>query len=208
MMPIRPATFLSMLMLFASGNGWAFAQTDATPIPPRPIQLVQGTQLGKTAFAAGDTRQGGNGQVVDGIEGSGHEMLKTHLHVHVSLFYHGKQLAIPDGIGIVKPFTVIHGFVAAGSGYYWLHTHDATGIVHIESPNRRVYTLGNFFDIWGKPLNEHNVAGLTGQVRAYVNGRPVFGKIRDIVLKAHDQITLEVGKPFVKPPVYIFPQGL
>ncbi len=208
MMPIRPATFLSMWMLFASGSAGAFAQTDATPSPHRPIQLVQGTQLGKTAFAAGDTRQGGNGQIVDGVEGSGHEMLDTHLHAHVSLFYHGEQLAIPYGIGIVKPFTVVQGFVGAGRGYYWLHTHDATGIVHIESPHRRAYTLGNFFDIWGKPLNEHNVAGLAGPVRAYVNGRQVFGKIRDIVLNAHDQITLEVGRPFVKPPVYIFPQGL
>ena len=29
----------------------------------------------------------------------------------------------------------------------WLHTHAADGIVHIESPVDRTYTLGNFFDV-------------------------------------------------------------
>lgn len=208
-MSIRPARFLLALILFASCIEFVFAQTDPTPIPGKmPMQLAQGSQLGKTMFEPGDTRTGGNGQIVDGIEGSGQEMLKTHIHAHLSVFYKGEQLAIPYGIGIIKPFRVVHGFVEGGKGYYWLHTHDATGILHIESPNNRAYTLGNFFDIWGKPLDQHNVAGLKGRIRAYVDGRVYFGKIRDIVLKEHGQITLEVGKPIVKPPVYFFPKGL
>lgn len=208
-MSIRPARFLLTLILFASCIEFAFAQTDPTPIPGKmPMQLARGSQLGKTMFEPGDTHTGGNGQIVDGIEGSGQEMLKTHIHAHLSVFYKGEQLAIPYGIGIIKPFRVVRGFVEGGKGYYWLHTHDATGILHIESPNNRAYTLGNFFDIWGKPLDQHNVAGLKGRIWAYVDGRIFLGKIRDIVLKEHGQITLEVGKPIVKPPVYIFPQGL
>jgi len=208
MMPIRSAHFLLTLLLLVTGIEAALAQTDMPRVPHRPIALVQGTSLGKMRFQPGDTAKGGNGQIVDGIEGSGQEMLKTHIHAHLSLFYHGEQLAIPYGIGIIKPFTVVHGFVGAGKGYYWLHTHDASGILHIESPDQRTYTLGNFFDIWGEPLNAHNVAGLKGKVRIYVNGRLFSGKIRDIRLTAHGQITLEVGKPFVRPPVYIFPEGL
>ena len=34
-----------------------------------------------------------------------------------------------------------------------LHTHDASGIVHIESPDKRDYTLGQFFDVWGVRLS-------------------------------------------------------
>jgi len=35
---------------------------------------------------------------------------------------------------------------------YWLHTHVADGIIHIETPGERSFTLGEFFDIWNQPL--------------------------------------------------------
>ncbi|HZQ72267.1 MAG TPA: hypothetical protein VFB08_05080 [Burkholderiales bacterium] len=170
--------------------------------------LEQGRQIGKTMFEPGDTDRGGTGQPVDGIEGSSSEMLKTHYHAHLALFYRGEQIAIPYGIGIVKPFRVERGFVGAGSGYYWLHTHDATGIIHIEAPEERDFTLGNFFDIWGRALSPANVAGLKGKLRVYVDGKPFAGDPRAIVLKPHEQITLEVGEPAVTPPTYAFPEGL
>jgi|SRR5579872_3250616 len=173
-----------------------------------PIPIVQGTQIGLTRFEPGDTPTGGHGQTIDGIEGSSREMLQVHVHAHLSLFYKGQQIAIPYGIGIVQPFQVNQGFVGMGAGIYWLHTHDATGIIHVESPDSRTYTLGQFFDIWGQPLDGQNVAGLTGTVRAFVDGKAFMGSPRGIVLGAHTQITLEVGAPFAPPPVYILPAGL
>lgn len=173
-----------------------------------PIPIVQATQIGATKFDPGNTPTGGHGQTIDGIEGSSREMLQVHVHAHLSLFYKGQQIAIPYGIGIVQPFQVKNGFVGMGTGIYWLHTHDATGIIHVESPDSRTYTLGQFFDIWGQPLDGRNVAGLTGSVRAFVDGKPFTGSPRGIVLGAHTQITLEVGAPFVTPPSYIFPAGL
>jgi hypothetical protein len=186
----------------------------AVPAQRKGAVLEQGKQLGKARFEPGDTARGGQGQPVDGIEGSSHEMLKTHFHSHLALFYRGKQVAIPYGIGIVKPFRVERGFVGEGQGYYWLHTHDASGIIHIESPDERAYTLGNFFDVWGQPLEAGrrakagNVAGLRGRVRAYVDSRPFGEDPRTIVLKPHEQITLVVGEPGVAPPAYAFPEGL
>jgi hypothetical protein len=173
-----------------------------------PQPLAQGTQVGKTMFEPGDTARGGNGQPVDGIEGSSHEMLKVHVHAHLALFYKGEQVAIPQGIGIVKPFREENGFVGSGQGFYWLHTHDATGVIHIESPDDRQYTLGNFFNIWGQPLDAGNVAGLKGKVSAFVDGKPYAGKVREIKLGAHTQVTLVVGAPPVTPPSYVFPEGL
>jgi len=173
-----------------------------------PIPIVQATQIGVTKFEPGDTPAGGHGQTIDGIEGSSREMLQVHVHAHLSLFHKGQQIAIPYGIGIVQPFQVNNGFVGMGAGIYWLHTHDATGIIHVESPDSRTYTLGQFFDIWGQPLDSGNVAGLTGTVRAFVDGTRVTGSPRAIVLGAHTQITLQVGAPFVTPPVYSFPAGL
>ena len=173
-----------------------------------PVPLPQGVQIGRAHFPPGDTTVGGNGQTVDGIEGSSREMLKVHVHAHLSLFYKGEQIAIPMAIGIIRPFHEQNGFVGDGRGFYWLHTHDATDIIHIESPDQRQYTLGNFFDVWGQPLAAHNVAGLKGAVRALVDGRIYMGKARDIPLKAHEQITLVVGEPMPQVPQYVFPEGL
>ena len=173
----------------------------------RSVAIVQATQIGKTLFPPGDTPAGGNGQPVDGIQGLSREMLAVHIHAHLSLFYRGEQIAVPLGIGIVKPLRIENGF-AGGAALYWLHTHDATGIIHVESPDARQYTLGQFFDIWGRDLTRTGVAGMQGPVHAFVDGRPYSGDLRAIVLTAHELITIEVGEPVVSPPVYTFPSGL
>jgi hypothetical protein len=172
-----------------------------------PVPLQQASQVGKAHFEPGDTARGGVGQPVDGIDASSMEMLKVHVHAHLALFYNGEQIAVPYGIGIVKPLEVDRGF-ATGGKLYWLHTHDATGIIHVESPDDRAYTLGQFFDIWGQPLSAQQVADLRGPVRAFVNGRTFTGNPRTIPITAHALITLIVGQPVVAPPVYTFPNGL
>jgi hypothetical protein len=202
-MTVRNSARIFVVLLLGHSVIAAGSQREAAPIP-----LVQATQVGATKFEPGDTPRGGHGQTIDGIEGSSREMLQVHVHAHLSLFLKGEQIAIPYGIGIVQPFQVKNGFVGVGSGIYWLHTHDATGIIHVESPDSRTYTLGQFFDIWGQTLNAGEVAGLKGAVRAYVDGKRHSGDPRGIVLGAHTQITLEVGAPFVTPPVYVFPAGL
>jgi hypothetical protein len=201
MSPTRESRILLAALCCAFvGAGLAAAQQ-------RPIAIAQATQIGQAMFAPGDTPSGGNGQPVDGIEGLSTEMLAVHIHAHLSLFNHGAQIAVPPAVGIVKPLRIVNGF-AGGRALYWLHTHDATGIIHVESPDARAYTLGQFFDVWGEPLTRTDVAGMKGPVHTFVDGRPFNGDPRSIVLKAHEQITLEVGEPVVTPPVYIFPRGL
>jgi hypothetical protein len=208
LMIFRHLAATSLLAGLAFAATGALSHAVAAGRPADPVALVQGSQLGKSMFTDGDTARGGQGAVVDGIEGSSHEMLKSHIHVHLSIYYKGQQIAVPRGIGILPPLKINHGFVEGGKGYYWLHTHDASGIIHVESPDDRVYTLGNLFDVWGQPLTESNVAGLRGVTRIYLNGQMQFGKARDLPLKAHDQITLVVGAPAVAPTHYLFPDGL
>ena len=50
-----------------------------------------------------------------------------------------------------------------GQCIYWLHTHAPDGVIHIESPTQRIYTLGNFFDDWRQPLSADQVGGATRQ---------------------------------------------
>jgi hypothetical protein len=151
------------------------------------------------------------GQSVDGISCAPLEQLAFHIHVHLTVFVDGTARQIPYSIGISDPQTIgtpQGPFVAAGSCFTWLHTHAADGIVHIESPMQRSFTLGDFFDVWGQPLSATRVATAGGKVTAFVDGRPYLGNPREIPLLAHEQIQLEVGRPLVKPESITFPNGL
>ena len=118
----------------------------------------------------------------------------------------GTQRAIPLAVGVDNPFE-IQNFVIAAGCYYWLHTHDATGIIHVEAPQTGTYTLGQFFDIWGQPLSRENVAGFTGTVTAYVDSTLYTGDLTAIDFQEHRQITLIVGTVPDTLPVYAFPSA-
>jgi hypothetical protein len=65
-----------------------------------------------------------------------------------------------------------------------LHTHDDSGIVHVESTINKNYTLGEFLNIWGL-----NLEGKT--VKMTMNGKPMTD-FRNHVLMDGEQITLEI----------------
>lgn len=179
--------------------------------PRHPIALHPGMVVGKVAFHNGDTNRGGQWQHLDGIQADVGAVTVYHVHVHLSLFHDGKQIAVPKEIGILN----LHvkngqGKLEPITAYYWLHTHDMSGIVHVESPlppTQITFKLGDFFDIWGEPLRTNDLAGWAGKVTVFVDGKKFHGNPRNIVLRAHEQITLEVGSPIVSPPTYTFPAG-
>jgi hypothetical protein len=151
------------------------------------------------------------GGTVDGIQCLGAEQTLSHIHAHLTLFLGGAARQIPGGIGITNPQienTAEGPFVAGGGSFYWLHTHAADGIIHIESPVERTFTLGNFFDVWRQPLSPDQVGPASGTVTALYNGKLYVGNPRNIPLNAHAQIQLEVGTPLVAPVTITFPAGL
>ena len=119
---------------------------------------------------------------------------------------------MPAGIGIAPPYVVAAtrpgAFIAGGLCFSWLHTHAADGIIHTESPVNRTYTLGEFFDIWGQPLDREHVGLAHGPVIALFNRRVFTGNPRQIPLLPHAQIQLEVGRPLLAPEGITFPPGL
>lgn len=138
------------------------------------------------------------GTIVDGIQCAPLEQLAYHIHAHLQVYVDGRPRTLPAAIGLVDPMaqqTPYGPFYGAQKCYYWLHTHATDGIIHIESPTPRIYTLGNFFDLWGQPLSDRRVAGAAGVVRATVNGRRWTKGPRAIPLKKHEVIQLAVGKP-------------
>ena len=138
---------------------------------------------------------------VDGIQCQAQEQVLFHIHAHLTLFVDGAQRQVPLGIGIGPPRelspTPQGPFVTSGSCFMWLHTHATDGIIHIESPVQRTYTLGQFFDVWQQPLSATRVGPARGVVHALYNGRVYDGNPRTIPLTAHAQIQLEVGKPLL-----------
>ncbi|MFI5268710.1 MAG: hypothetical protein ACHQ7M_15150 [Chloroflexota bacterium] len=163
-----------------------------------------------TAFLAPAPSYAGH-PTIDNIQCQNTEQVAYHIHSHLAVFVDGQPRGVPEGIGIAAPRqsqnTADGPFVIAGGCFYWLHTHDRTGVIHIESPNEQPYTLGNFFDMWQQPLSASQAGPATGTLIAYVNGQRYQGDPRQIQLAAHAVIQLDVGQD-VPPASYTFAPGL
>jgi hypothetical protein len=137
---------------------------------------------------------------IDGIQCNSLERTTYHIHAHLDVFIDGKPFTVPAQIGIT------------GKCLYWLHTHDTTGVIHVESPDTRSYTLGDFFDIWSQTQPNSQISNQTGgdsTPQVYVNGAQVQESYRDVVLDSHEEIALVYGsKPSTIPSSYSFESGL
>jgi hypothetical protein len=87
-----------------------------------------------------------------------------------------------------------------------MHTHDITGILHIETDVPKVFTLGQFFALWGQPLGTAVVAGLPGKPTYYVIDKEKVARFTGdpatITLSAHREIVIVTGTPPVQVPRY------
>lgn len=161
--------------------GWyravAFAASSLLTLPsPAPRNAAP--------FAQADGPAGGRGAVVDGIPCESREADVYHAHAQLTIVHDGRVERLPLGIGITRrgstPCT------------YWLHTHDASGLLHIEAPHLIEPTLGALFDIWGQPLTESGPADAAGSTRAFVDGSPWSRSLREIPLRDGENIVLDV----------------
>jgi hypothetical protein len=174
------------------------------PAGPEGVPIPGAAPLAGTATAA-------TGKDVDGISCQASEQTIFHIHAHLTILVNGSPRQVPAGIGIpgAQAQNTARGpFISSGTCFYWLHTHAADGIIHIESPVQRTYTLGDFFDEWGQPLGPHQAGPATGPVIAIYDGHRYRGNPRGIPLNAHAQIQLEVGSPLIAPQTITFPGGL
>lgn len=148
--------------------------------------------IAPSSNAQGQTSTNPNFPAVDNIACDQLEQTAVHYHVHVTLYINGSQVQIPQQIGIAPD----------GSCFYWLHTHDNTGVLHIEAPKDRNFTLGNFTHIWGEqfpqlqyPLQLEQSDGW----QTYIDGKPYSGDFHNLVLKSHMVITLAYQSPGIQP---------
>jgi len=128
-----------------------------------------------------------------------------HIHQHLSVTVDGAPVAVPAGIGIDEAQQRISP----------IHTHDESGIIHVESAEVRTFTLGQVFDEWGQKLGQGQVGayrdGADGQtVTVFVNRKTFTGDPRTIPLTSHQDIDVVVAKKGTTasaPKAFVWPSG-
>jgi hypothetical protein len=126
-----------------------------------------------------------------------------HIHANLEVYTDGKKQKVPANVGINQESQFITS----------LHTHDDTGVIHMEAVQPFPFKLGQFFQVWNVPLSMtqlgsyHTGKGLVLQL--WVNGKQIKGNPADYVMKAHDRMVLAFGKPgsFPKKNDFQFPAG-
>jgi hypothetical protein len=148
----------------------------------------------------------GRGITCDTGEGSA-----AHYHANLQIIVNGKDEPVPAGVGIVP-----------NQCLYWLHTHDTSGVIHIETPDAsRTYYLGDFFAVWSKTVSQSGSIALGSPALSttsffghpvdadhpltiYINGQIYQGDPNQIAIRSGENIWLEYGKPLVTPTPYNF----
>jgi hypothetical protein len=184
------------------------------PIAIGAILVVLALGLGIYAFNQAKGQPAVVVPAAAGIPCDALEHTQVHYHAALQIVYHGTPVSIPSDVGRLS------------TCFYWLHVHaESPGVIHIESPKGRTFTLGEFFKVWAvskktpEPLDATHVSvfTLTGDEKLVVyidlndgKGPQLYtGDPAAIVLKAHEVITLEITPPTVNPPPkFTFQSGL
>jgi hypothetical protein len=116
-----------------------------------------------------------------------------HIHPQLSVLVNNSSISVPEQIGIDPSLWKDHSLDEYGmqsmpemnmSAMAPLHTHDDSGIVHLESTINRDYTLGEFLNIWGM-----NLDGKTVKVTS--DNKPI-ADFKEHILSDGEQIRLEI----------------
>jgi hypothetical protein len=163
---------------------------DAMPWPAPPDPMPLATAAGLTPETA--------------------ERLEFHVHAHLDVYIDGKHIVVPGGIGIDTSDPQVHRGVINGLPAYGnitepcaqpcispLHTHDATGVLHTESPTPKENTLGQFFIEWDVKLDANCVGTYCKPgtpITVYVDGKKFDGDPTTIPLSDRKEIAVVIGK--------------
>lgn len=104
-----------------------------------------------------------------------------HIHPELQIRISGVEVPIPPNIGI-QP-TCMNS----------IHTHDGGGLIHIESPVQKDFTLGDFFAVWQKEFSKDKILDTTvtanTEIAVTVNGVAV-DTYENTILKDKDKIVI------------------
>ena len=146
-----------------------------------------------------------------------------HIHVFIGLYVNGTEYAMPTGVGAADPSSPnAPDTQYATNCFYYTHTHDRTGVFHIEDPNLGVidsppadskYAIKTLFDVWGIQVNSAGFGPFAGPVQVFTSGQlyrgggssstipesdlqPWYGDPNTIPLYSHEVIWFLVGPTY------------
>ena len=179
------ATLIGLLALLVAGCG-------SSAVTPPPGLSISGPGLQTSQPASGLSQAPWKPEYAHlsqrlkliGIPAGGKE--KFHIHALLHIYVNGLLVPLPADIGL-DPAKGIESS---------MHTHDGTGIIHMEAPHPFNYTLGDFFSVWGVKLGPAQVGGLTGlggdHLHFYLNGKPLHNPAA-LVLHKDDSVVIGYG---------------
>lgn len=125
------------------------------------------------------------------------EQSVEHIHVYMVVYINGQPSPLPGNIGIPQDSQT-----GNSTCFYWLHTHDSSGVIHIESPAAEPFTFGQFLDEWQQEflsLGFPSELLLPNGWTIWINGHVYKGGLDSIPLAAHNIITIAYNSPKAKP---------
>ena len=137
------------------------------------VAILIGT-IGYVVYALTQSKGGGNFPFTC----LGTELTTVHVHPWLQIFINtpagNVSVPIPTAVGILDP-QITNGVATGGSCFEPMHTHDSSGIIHVEAGSiSNQYTLGAFFTIWQVTYpNGVSVNGVTSPI--IFNQTDVFG---------------------------------
>lgn len=251
--PIAFTTLAFLLSACSGGGGGVLpSQPASTGASPQAVQFV--TQATTAALPEvltnygytygtddkftpndGDSQSGGQGLPINTISGKNtltcgvmsSDIKYYHIHTYVGVLVNGAPYSTPDAIGIDVPGPEdSHNGTNSGKCFYAIHSHDASGLVHIEtyltntSYNTVVYYLGDLLHVWGQTITSTSFANFAGPVTIFIAPpRGAYGTSNFqysgtyakytgdptlIPLKTHESIWIEVGSTVTPPVVHFY----
>lgn len=108
--------------------------------------------------------------------------LTMHIHPELKITIDGQPIIIPANVGVLP------------NCMQALHTHDATGKIHVEYPEQHDFKLGDFFANWGQTLAKTQLMDKTvdanDNLTMTVDGQP-SSDFADLILHDGQQIDIQ-----------------
>ena len=106
-----------------------------------------------------------------------------HIHPELQILINGVENPISGNIGI-KPSCMTS-----------IHTHEGGGLIHVESPVQKEFTLGDFFAVWQKDFSKDKILDTavtpTTEIVVTVNGERV-DTYEQTILRDKDKIVISL----------------
>lgn len=107
-----------------------------------------------------------------------------HIHAQLKIMADKKTIEVPANIGIDQVKNCMSS----------VHTHDVDGVIHVESPIEKDFTLGDFFFNWKQPFDKSQILDFKLDaehgLKMFVNGYEST-EFENLILKDDQDIIID-----------------